>query len=125
MYRLKIEIKSINDDKLNLIDKSFKNILSVDREINYESIIESYNVEEISVERRVHIQNILIQEIFNKFGINQIGDITAMMLRIMIKDYEDKINKTNKLEESSKWKSLHEDIEVLKAIARDLYLDIN
>lgn len=125
MYRLKIEIKSINDDKLNLIDKSFKNILSVDREINYESIIESYNVEEISVERRVHIQNILVQEIFNKFGINQIGDITAMMLRIMIKDYEDEINQTNKLAENSKWKSLHEDIEVLKAIARDLYLDIN
>lgn len=36
MYRLKIEIKSINDDKLNLIDKSFKNILSIDREINKE-----------------------------------------------------------------------------------------
>ena len=125
MYRLKIEIKSINDDKLNFINKSFKNLLSIDREINYESIIESYDVEEISVERRVYIQNILVQEIFNKFGINQIGDITAMMLRIMIRDYEDKINQTNKLEESAKWKSLHEHIEVLKSIARDLYLDIN
>lgn len=125
MYRLKIEIKSINDDKLNLINKSFKNMLSLDREVNYESIIESYNVEEISVERRVHIQNILVQEIFNKFGINQIGDITSMMLKTMIKDYEDKINQTNIIKESSKWESLHEHIEVLKAIARDLYLDIN
>lgn len=48
-----------------------------------------------------------------------------MMLRIMIRDYEDKINQTNKLKESSKWKSLHEHIEVLKGIAKDLYLDIN
>lgn len=125
MYKLKIEIKSINDDKLNLINKSFKNMLSLDREVNYESIIESYNVEKTSVERMVHIRNILIQEIFNKFGINQIGDITAMMLRIMIKDYEDEINQTNIIKESSKWESLHENIEVLKDIARDLYLDIN
>ena len=125
MYKLKIEIKSINDDKLNLINKSFKNMLSLDREINYESIIESYNVEKTSVERMVHIRNILVQEIFNKFGINQIGDITSMMLKTMIRDYEDKINQTNKLEESSKWESLHEHIEVLKGIAKDLYLDIN
>ena len=37
MYKLKIEIKSINDDKLNLINKSFKNMVSLDREINYKS----------------------------------------------------------------------------------------
>ena len=125
MYRLKVEIKSINDDKLNLINKSFKNMVSLDREINYESIIESYNVELISVERKKHIKNILVQEIFNEFGINQIGEITSMMLKIMFQKYRDKIIHTNKLTEGDKWNSLYENIEMLKDIARDLYLNIN
>lgn len=106
MYRLKIEIKSINDDKLNLI-------------------IESYNMDKMSVERKMHIKSILIQELFINFNINNIGDITSSMIREMIGHYNNRIKKTNKLTESDKWNSLYEHIEMLKDIARDLYLDIN
>ena len=48
-----------------------------------------------------------------------------MMLKKMFQKYRDKIIHTNKLTEGDKWNSLYENIEMLKDIARDLYLNID